>query len=150
MVLRTKTFEEKRRARRYVRWSGISASVLFVILLFIGFPGKEQWSFALDKPITIPTKDLWTPVQAFDFLRCWLVALLLFSAGIFMAGAGILVEDWEIRGAFKDPSWPRVLHGRIVNPTCGILYFFGGLSFIVAIVLVIRYVYLMIRQFIVF
>jgi hypothetical protein len=136
MVLRTKTFEEKRRARRYVRWSGISASVLFVILLFIGFPGKEQWSFALDKPITIPAEALWTPVQAFAFLRCWLFALMLLSAGVFLSSAGILVEDWEVRGAHD--AGVR----RIINPTCGTCYMVGGVIFIAATVLVIRYIYL--------
>jgi len=66
---------------------------------------------------------------------------MLLSAGVFLSSAGILVEDWEVRGAHD--AGVR----RIINPICGTCYMVGGVIFIAATVLVIRYIYLIVVSF---
>jgi hypothetical protein len=128
MVLSTKTFEEKRLAKKLMLLAAIPATALFLLLLFVGLP-YDVW---------------WTPVRFADFLKCWLLAGFFLSAAVFLMGLAILVEDWEVRH-HKDPiARARREVPVIINPACSGLYGWGGVFLITSVVLAVRYLYLII------
>ncbi len=118
MYLRSQTPDEKRSAWRTTLIGAACGGGILVVLLYTGFP-----------------PDLWTPYGVADFLRAFLTAALIACVGSLFYGPSVSLEDWEVRT--HTGSEP------IINPFSSSVGFLGGTGWIAAIVLVIRYLYLM-------
>jgi len=81
-TIRPSTLDEEQKAKRLLLWGSILAIILIMLLTLVGWPS-----------------DSWSPTSAFDFLRCFLQALIFSAVGLALLGAVTLIQDYMVRSS---------------------------------------------------
>ena len=133
MYLRTHSDRELSVSRRRSKIALIVAGVFLVAILIVGF--------LFDVAPILVHFNLWHPHFSKEFLQGFLLWGLILSLGLAMLNWSTVVEDSEVRSAVQKGD------KMITNPQSGGCAMWGGLFVIGGAVLIIRYLYLIIRCF---
>ena len=114
----------------YVIWAFILGIPTGIALFLTDFP-SELW--------VNNHKLVWTPISTINYVHVFLRALFIVSLGLLLGGEGSLQEEKERKTSSG---------GVVINPPWAFMQIAGFLGIIYAVVLIIRYLYLLIAKII--